>query len=244
MTIYPKYRQVADQLIEQIQSRTFAIGTTLPNEAELCTRFDVSRNTIREALGLIERLGMIERRTRRGTTVISETPTRSNVELVGTLDHLVRHTPSFPLAIDAIDQVQLPATKNSEKGPSLATWPRLTGRWFAKGDVIPIGSSDIFVHPTYADALDAAKAAGKIDNSVIDLKYWNAVQMVRHDIEAVVLDNSTAQPLLVGPGTPALMVTRRYFDENDEVIEIAICRFPIGRYSYSTSFSRPVRTPD
>ncbi|NKQ56875.1 FadR family transcriptional regulator [Amycolatopsis sp. K13G38] len=60
------YRQVADQLKEQILSGALATGTRLPSEAELCGLFGVSRSTVREALRLLASQQLID--TTRGVS--------------------------------------------------------------------------------------------------------------------------------------------------------------------------------
>ncbi len=58
-------RQVADVLRQQIHSGAF--DRALPGEAELATEFDVSRNTVRDALALLKDEGLIERAPKVGT---------------------------------------------------------------------------------------------------------------------------------------------------------------------------------
>ncbi|MBB4689404.1 FadR/GntR family transcriptional regulator [Amycolatopsis jiangsuensis] len=60
------YRQVANQLREQIIGGALPTGTRLPSEAELCTMFGVSRSTVREALRLLASQQLID--TTRGVT--------------------------------------------------------------------------------------------------------------------------------------------------------------------------------
>ncbi|KAA9149015.1 FadR family transcriptional regulator [Amycolatopsis acidicola] len=60
------YRQVANQLREQILSGALPTGTRLPSEAELCTLFGVSRSTVREALRLLASQQLID--TTRGVS--------------------------------------------------------------------------------------------------------------------------------------------------------------------------------
>ncbi|HEY4462402.1 MAG TPA: GntR family transcriptional regulator, partial [Streptosporangiaceae bacterium] len=43
----PKYRAIADELREQIESGQLPPGSQLPTEIELQDRFSASRNTIR-----------------------------------------------------------------------------------------------------------------------------------------------------------------------------------------------------
>ena len=46
----PRYAQVAQALIEDIQAGRYPVGTLLPTEQELCRQFDISRHTVREAM--------------------------------------------------------------------------------------------------------------------------------------------------------------------------------------------------
>lgn len=60
------YRQVADQLREQILTGELTAGTRLPNEAEMSRLFGVSRSTVREALRLLASQHLVD--TTRGAT--------------------------------------------------------------------------------------------------------------------------------------------------------------------------------
>src|SRR5687768_6030849 len=63
----PRYLVVADALRERI--RGLPPGSPLPGEHELAARFGVSRVTVRRALSLLERTGLVSRQRGRGTTV-------------------------------------------------------------------------------------------------------------------------------------------------------------------------------
>ncbi|WP_326834384.1 FCD domain-containing protein [Amycolatopsis rhabdoformis] len=60
------YRQVADQLKDQILTGELTAGTRLPNEADLARLFGVSRSTVREALRLLASQHLVD--TTRGAT--------------------------------------------------------------------------------------------------------------------------------------------------------------------------------
>lgn len=59
MNKQPKYRQVADALRREIDNGTYPPGSRLPSEAELSTRFDASRNTVRAGLNLLVTQGLV-----------------------------------------------------------------------------------------------------------------------------------------------------------------------------------------
>lgn len=69
MAEQPKYLQVADILRKEIAEGVFRDGQTLMTEEELRFRFDVSRQTIRQAIALLEEDGLVDRRRGSGTYV-------------------------------------------------------------------------------------------------------------------------------------------------------------------------------
>jgi GntR family phosphonate transport system transcriptional regulator len=72
------WRQIADQLRLAIATGAFEIGSRLPGETELAERFRVNRHTVRAALKVLERNGLVRARQGRGTFVLGnvEAPRR------------------------------------------------------------------------------------------------------------------------------------------------------------------------
>ena len=56
----PKYQTVADTLRREIQSGQYDETMLLPTEQALCGQFQVSRQTVRQALSLLASEGLIE----------------------------------------------------------------------------------------------------------------------------------------------------------------------------------------
>jgi GntR family transcriptional regulator len=65
----PFYFQLKKTLAEEILAGRWARGDRLPSEPAMCAHFDVSRTTVRQALGELEAEGMIRREKGRGTFV-------------------------------------------------------------------------------------------------------------------------------------------------------------------------------
>ena len=65
----PYYIQLIDVLKEKISKGDWKPGDRIPSEPELCQTYGVSRTVVRQALGEIERDGMIIRRKGKGTFV-------------------------------------------------------------------------------------------------------------------------------------------------------------------------------
>ncbi|GAA2906697.1 hypothetical protein GCM10010517_72910 [Streptosporangium fragile] len=64
-----RYQAIADDLREQIRTGSLAAGSRVPSELALCRRHGASRNTVRQALGELEREGVIVVRHGKGRFV-------------------------------------------------------------------------------------------------------------------------------------------------------------------------------
>lgn len=64
-------KQVVDQLVQRIETGSWAVGERIPSEPELVEQLGVSRNTLREAVQALIHNGMLEARQGDGTYVLS-----------------------------------------------------------------------------------------------------------------------------------------------------------------------------
>ena len=67
----PLYRQIAEDLREQIESGALVPGAQMRTELELREHYQASRNTIRDALRWLTIRGLVEARAGQGTLVLS-----------------------------------------------------------------------------------------------------------------------------------------------------------------------------
>ena len=64
-----KYKQIAEDLREQVTTGILAPGSQLPTEPKLAASYDASRSTVRLAIGLLIQQGLVETRQGMGTYV-------------------------------------------------------------------------------------------------------------------------------------------------------------------------------
>ncbi|WP_405581105.1 GntR family transcriptional regulator [Streptomyces sp. NBC_01190] len=74
MAEQPEYLRIARELRAQIADGTYGVGDRLPTMPELAEAHSVSDTTIRHALALLRSEGLIETRTRAGSTVRDRPP--------------------------------------------------------------------------------------------------------------------------------------------------------------------------
>ncbi|EHE1607473.1 GntR family transcriptional regulator, partial [Salmonella enterica] len=63
------FQDIARKLKDNINGYTYNVGDLLPTEIQLSQTYNVSRNTLRKALDILEKEGMIERKHGSGTYV-------------------------------------------------------------------------------------------------------------------------------------------------------------------------------
>ena len=68
----PMYRQIADDLREQIESGQIEPGQQLRTEIELREHYNASRNTVRDAIKWLTTLGLVETRLGQGIFVVTK----------------------------------------------------------------------------------------------------------------------------------------------------------------------------
>ena len=75
----PLYAQLVGIIKRHISNGTLAVGDLLPSEAELCRSLDISRNTVRQAIGDLEDEGLVVRKRGKGTFVADPSTNRRGV---------------------------------------------------------------------------------------------------------------------------------------------------------------------
>ena len=95
----PLYRTLADRIESRLAIGQYAVGSQLPPEPELEREFGVSRITVRQALGLLKRRGLLSSKSGLGTVVRSAGTGSRSMTMSGSMRDLVyyaagtRYTP-------------------------------------------------------------------------------------------------------------------------------------------------------
>lgn len=75
----PLYTQLVGIIKRNISVGTLSVGDLLPSETELCRALDISRNTVRQAIGELEDEGLVVRKRGKGTFVADPSTNRRGV---------------------------------------------------------------------------------------------------------------------------------------------------------------------
>ncbi|WP_424814367.1 GntR family transcriptional regulator [Roseococcus sp. YIM B11640] len=235
----PRYRQIADELLEQIRSGRHPIGAMLPTETELCALHGASRHTIREALRLVEEAGLVSRRQGSGTSVIAHEPPERFVQDITSMGGLLQYPPETWLTLLSAREVKLDAERAALLGVAEGeTWLRVETLRRARITTAPICCTSVFIPLDYAAAVDGLGTERGPVYAEVERRFGVRISTVEVELTACGVPESQAMLLDAEAGSPALMIRRRYMDQNGRFFEISESCHPAARFTYRAVVKR------
>ncbi len=236
----PRYMQLAQTLINEIQGGRFPVGSTIPTEFELCEQFGASRSTVREAVKQLVQLGMVVRQAGVGTTVKATSAEGGYRQVMQQLNDLHRYTADTALHLLEQETVEIddPALRTMLEAKSGETWLRLKGVRRSPENIDPICYTEVYIQPAFRSLTGVEDAPHTPIYALIERQFGEQIAQVQQEIKAVALPADVARLVNAKPRTPALWLSRRYLNRRGEIVEVAISIHPAERFSYSETFQR------
>ena len=235
----PRYRAIADTLIEGILSGKYPLGTVLPGETEVAERFAISRHTARDAMRLIEEAGLITRRRRVGSTVVSnQLPLRYNQRIQSVGDVLQYGNASRLKLIESsvvtLDEAAAGLLKLKAGAPCML----LKGIRYQRHDNRPFAYSEI-----HFPVASAAQRERMLDLEVATLLFVRKIDTPHlSSIEQTLMAESATKKLAaileVRPGTAMLKSMRVYVGIGGRITAAATTWHTGDLFSYSTTLAK------
>jgi len=216
----PFYYQIVQVLRDAIRDAGVIPGGVeipFPSEAELCENFQVNRGTIRHALDMLEREGLIYREKGRGTFLRTRRVEVDLANLCSTTDDLRARGWEPGTQVLDISQVQpSPHIQNALRLPQNDKVWLINRLRLANAE--PISLQHSYIPAVLAPDLDRRDLSGSLYNILNDyynLKMANASQVIR--VRLVTPDE--AHLLVIAEGTPVFDFTRTSCDPTGKPIE-------------------------
>jgi GntR family transcriptional regulator len=208
----PYYAQICEFLRERITGGEWPRGARIPTEAELCEAYAVSRITVRQALALLVRDGLLVRGRGRGTFVnepsLMAAP-RSVSSFSTELRDLGMRPGSRILRSEIVPAApEVAAEMSVEIGSDLISIRRLR-----TADDRPIGIQDTLLVASRFEGLLDVLTDGSSLYAVINEYYGVVATGATEVFKAAGVHRGDAELLDCRPGQPAFEVTRMTFDE-------------------------------
>ncbi len=229
------YSVVADQLRAEIADGRYPDGVPLPTEADLCEAHGVSRQTVRRAFQDLVAEGLVYRIPGRGTFV-SETEGKY-IRSSGSIDELMSLSEDTDLDVLSV--------------PTIGVHIEAAGRLHLDSDtVVSMRFRRLHLDRPYCITtayLPVSVGRGLLDVpefrttgirrnmtvlSVVQQVSGRAIAGADQMITAVAATSEIADLLECAPGDPVMRIDRLYFDERNELLELAVNHFNPTRYTY------------
>jgi GntR family transcriptional regulator len=234
---HPLYRQISDRLRSQILVGELDAGAKLPTERDLAERFDVRRETIRQALALLRSEGWLETRQGSGNYVRRQGP----VAALELLLEVLADNRGVYLYRQAKDWALLEPTRITREPASADLARRLDvepgGEVVARARVMGAAGQVRQLTTTYLPGWLVAQLPrlgqpdtgptgflGLLEGVGRRLR-WTVTVATRMPLPA------ERQAFQLGEGVPVLRLLRTTYDvDTDQVLEVTDYRLPGDRY--------------
>jgi GntR family transcriptional regulator len=236
----PLYIQIAESLLDQIESGELSPGDRLPSERELSEGLGVNRMTLRRALQLLEMQGLLVRRRGNGTYIAEPKIERHAGKLV-----------LFARGMERRGFVPGARVLTLERRPATAVEAQQLG--------IPVGAPVYYVsrvrllnqEPVMLErfTVPAQRFPGfeqydfsvRLVSDVMEQEYGIAEVRARQSLEPVVASEYEADLLGIKPGAPLMLERRLGIDENDLPVEYGRDLYRGDRFRFITELA-PLET--
>ncbi|SFO68802.1 transcriptional regulator, GntR family [Cohaesibacter marisflavi] len=230
----PRWLQIAEILREAIEDGSFAVGQSIPTEAEINKAFDVSRTTTRAAMQKLVQDGLISRRAGLGSIVVDQKVDQPLHQIRSFSEDM--ESRGMTASYEVLSCGLTTATPEATHGLGLASGDRpFHIERLLKGNDRLIGYSQSFVRPDIFNSVAPPDADFLSQGSLYD---WIATELgIKINggvefIEAGLADAFLAKTLDVKEGDPVLVAHRTAQSEAGLPIEFAVITYRADRYRF------------
>ena len=231
----PRYVLLAQSLMQDITDERYAVGGSLPTEAELSRQFGVSRHTVREALRRLREAGMVSRHQGVGTRVKAKAAATRYVQSMAGLADLMQYARNTRLVVRTERKVVAAgALCDFLRCKAGMHWLLFDALRFAGRATVPMAYTQVYIPAAYGAIRRYIGSLKVAIYTLIEKHFDERIVEVRQEIGAVPLNAQIARLLHVRPGSAGLSITRHYLGADDRLLEVAVNLHPtLNRYRYS-----------
>ncbi len=228
----PFYRAIANEIEARIATGNYPLGASLPPESTLEREFNVSRITIRQALGLLKRRGILYSRSGAGTLVRSPAPDANSMRMTGSLTDLTYY--AAETTYRALDRRSVVPPDSIAKSLGFKSGERaLCFRGVRSRRGVPnFGFEEIYIPEPLGLALDNRRLGGRTLFGLLEEANGLSIVEARQVITAVSAPAAISRHLGIPRRSPMLQVVRTYMVAGDRAVEVAVNHFVVSKFEY------------
>ena len=229
--ITPLYMQVANELRKEVLSGEYGDNGCIGTHTQLAERFGVSMITIRKAVQILEKEGMVEILQGKGTFVRRSTLVDPLEKLTGISNMMLSLDMEHQVLVPILELRETPKWMDSDVCEELGEKSLFIRRIICLQGV-PIADADMYLPGKYASYFTKEE----VENSTVYQIYQSNVGIQlgrgRQVIRAAGADKELAQNLEIVENSPVLQIIRKSYDNTGNLIEYMILSYEAGKYCF------------
>lgn len=232
----PLYIQIAEGLLDRIESGELTPGDRLPSERELSQMLGVNRMTLRRALQLLESQGLLLRRQGDGTYVAEPKIERQAGQLVPFTRGMQRRGYLPGAKVISLEKRPVEGAVAKELGLSVSTAVYYVRR-LRLINREPVMLERLTIPAQRFPRFERFDLSDRSVYDVMEQEYGVTVVRARQSLEPVVATKYEAELLGVEPGDPLMLEQRLGFDQNDRPVEYGRDLYRGDRFRFVTEIA-------
>ncbi|EST89716.1 MULTISPECIES: GntR family transcriptional regulator [Vagococcus] len=233
----PFYNQLVDILLEEIDTK-LKPNDKMMSEREICTKYDVSRTTVRQALSELENMGYIYKRPGKGTFVATLNRDKENLMDFYSFTEQMRQQGKVP-------STQILSFEKTKINGYIAHKLNLEDfeevYWLKRlrlADDVPM-----MIEYTYIPA----KEFPDMTKELLEMKplyniygdiYNKHIKVAEEEFSASIVSETDAKLLNIMTGAPCLKLKRVAYDDTNKAIEFTVSTARSDQFNYKIKHYR------
>ncbi len=217
----PLYKALASQLTELISNGHYPVGSYLPKELDMCSQFNVSRQTVRAAIAILEEQGLISRKKRAGTRVESIGLERAYRYDLGSINDLIYLAESHLRKVVDKNELVIDTELNKKYGLPL-------GEHFIALDTLRFNNNQeteifsytkLFFAKKYENIIELIdQHPNKLIALILEEYAHKPISHIYQSLQCASIDNTISKYLDINAGETRLRIIRKYFTDEEEIL--------------------------
>ncbi len=226
--------RLTQDLLDRIQRGDWPVGSTLPSEKELCEQTGASRHTLRHTLKTLQERGFLERRQGAVAKVISSTQPRVYSQDFNTVKDVLRYSHKTYRENKIEGTVECDASLQATlKAPIGSSWFHIGAVRRDEQTKLATAWTDIYIQQRFARVAKMPGHAREMVFEQIERHFGVSIERAEIEIQAAALLPAHAKQLHAKPGSPCLVIIRRYFDVKGAPFEVTVTHHLENRFTFN-----------
>ncbi|BBO78656.1 GntR family transcriptional regulator [Desulfosarcina widdelii] len=218
----PLYRQLADILMEAIHGGDNPPGSRIPSEPQLAKEYGIGRPTVRQAIDVLVRKGMLERRRGSGTYVRRTEQEVDLFSLAGTSSAFLKK--GIAVAVELLQPVGRIQVADDAHNPFSGGAAFFLSR-LNRVDGKPVLLEEIFLHPVLFKGIETMDLRERSLSQVVESRFYMRPTGGRQSFRITRPDAARRAAMELADRKPVLEVHRylNFKQADNAVFSVLIC---------------------